>query len=216
MRYKCILIDHDDTVAPTTEVFHYPSFTQSLKILRPQLRISFDEYMKYSFSVGFENLLKEILQLNEEEINFMYKKWQEDTLDKIGIFYEEIKIFIKDFISKGGILAVVTHSDRNRVEKDYLYNMGFIPKDIYSWELGEKRRKPNPYPVIDIKEKYHLKNEDILVIDDLKPGYLMAKEANVDFLWATWAYPNITKYNEDINLKFTYHVESLKKLLEII
>lgn len=216
MRYKCILIDHDDTVAPTTEFIHYPSFKQSLKILKPQVNISFDEYMKYSFLIGFEKILTEILQLNEEEIKFMYTKWKEDTVDKIGIFYEEIKLFIKEFISKGGILAVVTHSDRERVEKDYLYNIGVIPKDIYSWEMGEYKRKPNPYPILDMKKKYNLKNDEILVIDDLKPGYLMAKEAGVDFLWVTWAYPNITKFNEDINGDKIYKAKNFIELNNLI
>ena len=151
MAYKCILIDHDDTVSPTSEKHHYPSFKRSLKVLRPNLEISFDEYINYSFEPGFENFLKEILQLNEEEISYMYTNWKIDTAEKIGIFYEEIKKFLLEFSDNGGIIGVVTHSDRRRIEIDYKYNLGFIPKDIYSWELGNDKRKPNPFPVFDTR-----------------------------------------------------------------
>ncbi|MBN2839277.1 MAG: HAD hydrolase-like protein [Fusobacteriaceae bacterium] len=214
MPYKCIMIDHDDTVTPTSENHHYPSFKQSLKRLKPNLEISFDEYINYSFDPGFEIFLREILQLNEDEISFMYERWKEDTQDKIGIFYEEIKNFLLEFKKKGGRIAVVTHSNRKRIENDYDYNLGFIPKDIYSWELGNEKRKPNPFPIYDIKKKYGLSNEEILVIDDLKPGFLMAKEANVDFLWAGWAYKE-PKFNEYMlkNAKYVCEdFESFKKI----
>lgn len=208
MAYKCILIDHDDTVAPTTEKLHYPSFRASLEGLKPGLLVTLDEYIDFSFDPGFECFLKEILKLNEEEIKIMYANWERDTKGKIGIFYEEIKDFLLEYHNSGGIIAVVTHSDRKRIEKDYLSNLGFVPEDIYSWDLGEKKRKPNPFPVFDIIEKYGLSNEEILVIDDLKPGFLMAKEGAVDFLWAAWAY-NKPQFNEYMRENAKYCIDSL-------
>lgn len=213
MAYKCILIDHDDTVSPTTEKLHYPSFEKSLSVLRPNLKISFNEYINYSFEPGFEDFMKKILKLNEEEIKIMYSNWEEDTKGKIGIFYEEIKEFLLEFYKKGGIIAVVTHSDKKRIEIDYEYNLGFVPTDIYSWELGEKKRKPKPFPVFDIMKKYGLSNEEILVIDDLKPGFLMAKEGNVDFLWAAWAY-NKPIFNEYMKKNAKYCIETLIEFKE--
>lgn len=209
MAYKCILIDHDDTVSPTSEKLHYPSFRASLEILRPNIEISFEEYINYSFEPGFENFLKNILQLNEEEIEWMYKNWQKDTKDKIGIFYEEIKKFLIKYKDSGGIIAVVTHSDRQRIEVDYMYNLNFVPEDIYSWELGEEKRKPSPYPIYDIMKKYGLSNEEILVIDDLKPGYLMASKAKVDFLWAAWAYKK-PQFNEYMEKHAKYSIKNLE------
>lgn len=213
MAYKCILIDHDDTVSATTEKLHYPSFKKSLAILRPQLKISFDEYINYSFDPGFEDFMEKILLLNEEEIKIMYSDWEKDTRGKIGIFYEEIKGFLMEFHNKDGIIAVVTHSDRKRIEIDYEYNLGFVPEDIYSWELGEEKRKPKPFPVLDIIEKYGLLNEEILVIDDLKPGFLMAKEGNVDFLWAAWAY-NKPAFNEYMRKNAKYCIDTLIEFKE--
>ena len=215
MAYKCILIDHDDTVSPTSEKHHYPSFRASLKVLRPNMEITFEEYINYSFEPGFEKFLKNILQFNEEEISIMYKNWQIDTKEKIGIFYEEIKKFLITYKNSGGIIAVVTHSNRERIESDYKYNLDFIPEDIYSWELGEEKRKPNPYPIYDIMEKYGLSNEEILVIDDLKPGFLMAEKGKVDFLWAAWAYKK-PQFNEYMKKHAKYSISDLKSFNEEI
>jgi len=200
-------------VSPTSEKLHYPSFKKSLKVLKPEVEITFEEYINYSFEPGFENFIKNILQLNEEETKVMYDNWERDTNNKIGVFYEEIKEFLLEFNKLGGIIAVVTHSDKKRIEKDYEYNLGFVPKDIYSWELGEEKRKPKPFPVLDIIKKYGISNEEILVIDDLKPGFLMAKEGNVDFLWAAWAY-NKPIFNEYMENNAKYCIKSLIEFKE--
>lgn len=198
MKYKCILIDHDDTVAPTSEYIHFPSFKNSLEKLGFKEVITFEEYINYSYDPGFENLMTDILKLNEEKIKFIFDEWNKNTIGQIGIFYEEIKNFLIEFIQKDGIIGVVTHSRKDRIEKDYMYNLKFIPEDIYSWELGKDMRKPSIYPIENIKQKYGLSNEEILVIDDLKPGLIMAKNGKVDFLWAGWAYKNPCFLNEMI------------------
>lgn len=198
MKYKCILIDHDDTVVPTSEYIHFPSFKNSLEKLGFKEVITFEEYINYSYDPGFENLMTDILKLNEEKIKFIFDEWNKNTIGQIGIFYEEIKNFLIEFIQKDGIIGVVTHSTKDRIEKDYMYNLKFIPEDIYSWELGKDMRKPSIYPIENIKQKYGLSNEEILVIDDLKPGLIMAKNGKVDFLWAGWAYKNPCFLNEMI------------------
>ena len=62
-----------------------------------------------------------------------------------------------------------------------------MPKDL---------RKPHPYAIHEIENRFQLSPEDILVIDDLKPGYDMAKAAGVPFAAAGWAYdvPSIENF----------------------
>ena len=36
MRYKCLVLDHDDTVVNSTATIHYPCFCEFLKEVRPQ------------------------------------------------------------------------------------------------------------------------------------------------------------------------------------
>ncbi len=37
MKYKCLVLDHDDTVVKSTPTIHYPSFIEAMKELRPQM-----------------------------------------------------------------------------------------------------------------------------------------------------------------------------------
>ena len=55
------------------------------------------------------------------------------------------------------------------------------------WEVPKERRKPQPYALFDIMEKLHFAPGEMLVLDDLKPGYDMARAANVPFAAALWS-----------------------------
>ena len=55
------------------------------------------------------------------------------------------------------------------------------------WARPEAERKPHPFPLEDIMRRFSLAPEELLVIDDLKPGYDMARAAGVDFAAVGWA-----------------------------
>lgn len=61
---------------------------------------------------------------------------------------------------------------------------------IFGWERCEEERKPNPYPLQEIMRKYNLKPNELIMIDDLKPGFDMAMSCNVDFASAGWSHTN--------------------------
>ena len=63
-------------------------------------------------------------------------------------------------------------------------------------------------------DKYGLKAEDILMIDDLKPGLDMAKAAGIDFAAACWCFdiPENEKYMRE---NATYLCTSVKELEKI-
>ena len=76
-------------------------------------------------------------------------------------------------------------------------------------------RKPAPGTLFDLMEKFNLKPEEILVVDDLKPGYDMARGAGVPFAAASWAYnvPSIRDFMKENCDYFLPTVEDLWKLL---
>ena len=84
-------------------------------------------------------------------------------------------------------------------------------------------RKPAPGTLFDLMKRFDLKPEEILVVDDLKPGYDMARGAGVDFAAAGWAYDveeieAFMRNNCDDFMKencdfFLETVEDLRKLL---
>ena len=47
--------------------------------------------------------------------------------------------------------------------------------------------QPAPWPLEKIMETYGYRTDELLVVDDLKPGYDMAKAAGVPFAAAGWA-----------------------------
>ena len=59
---------------------------------------------------------------------------------------------------------------------------------VISFELPPEQRKPAPFALLDIMERYGLRPGELLMVDDLKPGYDMARAAGVDFAAAGWAY----------------------------
>ena len=59
---------------------------------------------------------------------------------------------------------------------------------VFGWELPREQRKPDPYALDHLMACMDLGPEDMLVVDDLKPGYDMAKQRRVPFAAAGWAY----------------------------
>ena len=63
-----------------------------------------------------------------------------------------------------------------------------MPDVIYGWDIPKEKRKPAPDTLFELMEKYSLSPSEVLVVDDLKPGFDMARGAGCDFAAAGWAY----------------------------
>ena len=46
---------------------------------------------------------------------------------------------------------------------------------------------PEPWPLLEIMRRFDLKPHELLMIDDLKPGYDMASACGVDFAGVGWS-----------------------------
>jgi phosphoglycolate phosphatase/pyrophosphatase PpaX len=89
--------------------------------------------------------------------------------------------------AEGGLICVVSHSHEHNILRDYEHNGLPVPDAVYGWGRPEHERKPHPFPLLDIMERFGLDAKDMLMIDDLKPGYDMALAAGVDFAAVGWA-----------------------------
>ena len=83
---------------------------------------------------------------------------------------------------------MISHSYSHNIIRDYAANGLPEPDMVFGWEIPHERRKPEPWALCEIMSTLKLEPKDILVIDDLKPGYDMAAAAGVDFAAAGWAY----------------------------
>ena len=217
MKYKCLVLDHDDTVVDSSASIHYPSFVEYLKIARPHLadKYSVEEYFEKNFHPGILELFTDEIGLSPEELKEEEAFWRDYVKNHIPHAYPGIKEIIEEFRARGGLIVVDSHSLTENIIRDYKANGLPEPDVIYGWDIPKEMRKPNPGTLIDLMEKYGFRPEDILVVDDLKPGYDMAKGAGVDIAAAGWAHsvPEIVSFMSENCEYFCKTIDELRKVL---
>jgi phosphoglycolate phosphatase/pyrophosphatase PpaX len=215
MKYKCLVLDHDDTAVKSTPDIHYPSFVKALKSLRPEIELSLNDFVNYCFSPGFTGLCRDILKFNDREQEIQYKIWKDYLYENAPDFYPGFPELIKGYKRAGGIICVVSHSESSHIIRDYTSHCGFEPDLIFGWELDEDKRKPNPYAIVETMKTYDLSNREMLVVDDSKPGLMMARSCNVDFAAAGWSHalPRIENYMRTNSDYYFSTVDELKKFI---
>ena len=189
MKYKCLVLDHDDTVVDSTATIHYPSFVAYLEEKMPERLgdYNLEIFFKKNFDPGVIALFRDELGMSDEEMEHEEKYWIEFVEKRIPHAYEGMAEIIADFRRQGGIIAVVSHSFQRYIERDYKHNSLPMPDIIYGWDIPKENRKPSPWCILDLAEKYGIEPSEILVVDDLKPGYDMARAAGAHFAAAGWA-----------------------------
>jgi len=215
MRYKCLALDYDDTVVRSTEELHFPSFKKVMKILRPDKEFTLEEFFLMSFDPGFLPYVREVLKLTDEELEYEQCEWIKDAAKTIPEFYEGMNDILTKFQSNGGIVTVVSHSMSHSIENNFNSNTTVKLDDVYGWDLGEGKRKPDVYPLKEIMRKFNLKPDEILMVDDLKPGYDMAKKCDVDFACAGWSHvvPKIVDFMKNNS---DYYLTSVDQFRELV
>ena len=187
-RYRCLVLDHDDTTVMSTPCIHYPSFVDTLSHLRPEVRMSMEEFVAYSFDPGFEGLCFDILGFTEEEMAWQLENWKRFVSKTVPVFHPGMKELIRKFRAAGGLLCVVSHSYSRTVLRDYAAAGMEAPDLVLGWEIGSDRQKPHPWPMEEIMRRYGLQAGELLMVDDLKPGFDMARAAGCDYAAALWAH----------------------------
>lgn len=196
MRYPCLVLDHDDTVVNSTASIHFPSFQAFLALVRPGVDYTLDEYFLKNFDPGVLSLFQDELNFTDEELNSEYRFWQNYVSSRVPRAYDGIREILIRHRARGGKIAVVSHSVSDVIRRDYRENDLPMPDLIFGWDRPEYERKPNPWPLAQIMREFSLAPEQLLMLDDLKPGYDMACTAGVPFAAAGWAnnIPEIESY----------------------
>lgn len=217
MKYKCLILDHDDTVVNSSQTIHYPAFIEFLKIKRPHLvsNYTFESFINKNFNPGILELLRDEVGLSEEELLEEEQFWADFVEGHTPLAYPGMRELIARFVSEGGIVAVASHSLTRYIERDYAYNALTPPHVIYGWDMPKADRKPSPKSVLLTLEKFALSKSDVLVVDDLKPGYDMARAAAVDFAAAGWAYdsPEIERF---MRKNCDFYLDSVEELARLV
>ena len=196
MRFSCLVLDHDDTVVNSTAVIHFPSFLAYLAQVRPGLSYTLDDYFRKNFDPGIIPLFKDELGFTDEELDGEYRFWQDWVASRIPKAYPGMREILERYKACGGKIAVVSHSVSDVIRRDYRENALPEPDLIFGWELPPEHRKPHVWPLEQIMKEFQLAPEQLLMLDDLKPGYDMCRAAGVPFAAAGWAndIPEIEGY----------------------
>ncbi len=187
MRYKCLVFDHDDTVVNSTATIHYPCFVDYLALRRPGMSCTLEDYFLKNFDPGFIPMCREDYGLSDEELQDETRFWQAYVREHIPAAYPQIRAIMERQKAAGGLVCVVSHSFDYNIRRDYRANGLPEPDAVYGWEQPPELRKPKPYPLLEIMRRFDLRPEELLMIDDLKPGYDMARACGVDFAAVGWA-----------------------------
>lgn len=189
MKYKCLVLDHDDTVVDSSRTIHYPAFLDTLRQLRPNHDpLTFDDFNHHCFVYGFHHLCESRYGFDKVEMMTEYAIWKNHTSNKQAPAFDGWYELLHRFKAQGGIIIVVSFSESKEIQRDYQDHFDFVPDRIFGYDAGPENIKPHIKPIVDVLRDFTLKHEDICVIDDMPVGLSMAVNANVDFVWAKWAH----------------------------
>ena len=179
MKYKCLVLDHDDTVVNSTATIHYPCFVEYVNKFHPEHKTEYtlESYFIKNFHPGIISLLCDEVGLSVEELKFEEQYWHKYVESHIPDAYDGIREVISEFRNRGGIIAVSSHSFSEYIRRDYEYNSLPKPDYIWGWDIPREDRKPSPNTMLELMRRTGLSASDILVVDDSKPGYDMARAA---------------------------------------
>lgn len=216
LRYKCLILDHDDTVVDSTKSIHYPVFVETMKILRPELKMSLSEYFKMNCNPGFFKFVKDVLRLTDEELAFEFKSWQDFVKEHVPKVYDGMRKVILKQKELGGYVCVASHSMSESIYRDYEANHLPRPDLVFGKDLPDECIKPAPYAIEQILKTYKdLQRKDLIMVDDLKMGYQMAKSCGVDFGAACWAH-SVSEIREFMKDNATYCFEKPEDFYQTI
>lgn len=196
MRFRCLIVDHDDTVVNSTATVHFPCFVEYVEQYHPEYRCTLEHYFLKNFDPGVVPFFRDEVGMSAEEMLREQAYWNEYVQAHVPQAYPGIAEVLWQQKRAGGLLCVISHSYRDNILRDYRENGLPEPDEVFGWECPAERRKPDPWAVEQIATKYRLKSDQILVLDDLKPGLDMARAAGVPFAAAGWAndIPKIESY----------------------
>ncbi|KAL7719104.1 Phosphoglycolate phosphatase [Entamoeba marina] len=219
LRYKCIVIDHDDTTVDSTPSIHHPAYLEFCKEHKPELTpLTLAEWYQMLWEYNYLDYTKNVMKLTSEEQEMEFKHWISYVAKRKPVMFDGFLDMLTEFRKRGGIICVCSHSQETSIRRHYeeLTNGQFEPDMVFGYVREHPEMcKPHTYPIETIKTKYTLDNKDILVVDDLYPGIEMAQTAKVDCVGVTYGKGHELIYDRLKNsCKFIFEsVESLKNFL---
>lgn len=216
LKYPCLVLDHDDTVVQSEKTIGYPCFCQTLRRLRPEVTLTFEDYVMGCHNLGFVAMCREKWSFTDEELQEEYQDWMDYVSENEPAIFPGIDRIIQRQREEGGLICVVSHSSSKNISRAYDVHFGMQPDVIYGCDLPKDQQKPSPFPLENIMMRYHLKPEELLVVDDMKLAWKMAHPLGVPTAFAAWSKLEFPEMMDEMRslCEFTFETtESLEKFL---
>lgn len=188
LRYKCLVLDHDDTVVDSTAHIHYPSFLYSMARCRPQVKMTLAQYFEINCQPGILPYFRQVLKMTDQEMEEEYQDWVRFSTTRKAQVYPGIRELVRTQKELGGSLCVVSHNREENIRRDYREAGLPEPDLVYGFELPREKQKPDPFALEDICARLGLEKQDLIMVDDLIPGLEMCRRAGVAAVGARWAH----------------------------
>lgn len=216
LKYPCLILDHDDTVVQSEATVNFPFFCQILDQYRPGTSITLSQYTQGCFHLGFADMCRQWFGFTEQELVDEYLGWQDYIQDHIPAAFAGMDAILHRQKQEGGLICVVSHSCIQNITRDYQTHFGMVPDEIYGWDLPEHLRKPSAYPLEQIMQTHRLTPEQLLVVDDMKPAWEMARKVGAPIAFAGWGRkdcPEISRQMQQLCDFSFFSTEDLEKFL---
>lgn len=216
LKYRCLVLDHDDTVVQTMRTLSYPFWCLELEQFRPGTTMTLEDYILKCYQYGFADMCRVCCGFTDEELALEHKQWMEYIMNNIPAPFPGIGNIIRRQKEAGGLICVVSHSSFDNISRDYRVHFGIQPDAIYGWERPPRERKPNPWPLEDIMRRFDLAPQEILVVDDMKLACQMAHPVGVAVAYAGWddmGVPELRREMQELCAFSFDSTESLEKFL---
>ena len=212
LKYPCLVLDHDDTVVQSEATVNYPFFVEWLKKYHPEASITLTEYINGCFEPGYIEMCRQWFGFTEVELAEEYAQWKEYIKTRVPTAYPGIERIIHRQKEEGGILCVISQSAESNISRDYAAHFGVQPDAIFGWDLPAEHRKPSPWALEQIMEKYSLSPSEIFIVDDMKPACQMARATGVKIGFAGWGRRKYPRIAEEMTRLCDYAFNTIEEL----
>ena len=212
LKYPCLILDHDDTVVQSEKTLGFPFFKEILQRFRPDATITYEDYVRGCHEMVFSEMCRKKWQFTDAELIEEYLGWKAYVRTHIPDAFPGISDVIRRQKESGGLICVVSLSGEENIARDYQVHFGIKPDAIYGWDLPEHQRKPHPYPLLDIMNRFILRPEELLVVDDMKLAWKMANPLNVPIAFAAWGKIEFPDLSQEMKSLCDFSFDSTKEL----
>ena len=212
LKFPCLVLDHDDTVVQSESTVNYPFFVEYLKKYCPGATITQHEYISECFNPGYIEMCRRRFSFTDEELLHEYTSWKEHIRHHIPAPYQGIKRIIRRQKEEGGLICVVSQSSQENILRDYETHFGIVPDEVYGWDLSPEHRKPSPWSLKQIMEKYPLSPHQLLVVDDMKAAVSMARAGGCPIAFAGWGRTEFPEITAEMTALCDYSFDSTEEL----